>query len=181
MNIRNASRWLSVIALAVVMAAGAQAAPPTPDATNTRVNLSGLSTNGHYDRFIVTYTAGSRERSDRSAMVQNIDAAIDRAGLNRGGKSIQGAPRVPVRASFRRALSVGGDLVRTTRKLDRVEAEALMNQIAADPAVEHVAPDVMMQRTPDIRAQAALAPRRSRRATPIFPTTSGISWRRTVR
>jgi serine protease len=48
--------------------------------------------------------------------------------------------------------------VRTTRRLDHAQAAALMRQIAADPAVEHVAPDVMLHRTPDIRADAALMP-----------------------
>ncbi len=158
MKTRFARRiWLAV-AITVMSAAAVQAAPPSPDAGNDRVNLTALKHGGHYDRFIVTYRAGSTEHGDRAAMLQNIDAAIDRAGLNRGGKGIRAMSRPLVRASFRRELAVGGDLVRTTRKLDRAEATALMNQLAADPAVEHVAPDVMLQRTPDFRAEAALAP-----------------------
>ncbi|GAB3105222.1 hypothetical protein GCM10027159_34500 [Lysobacter terrae] len=49
-----------------------------------------------------------------------------------------------------RRMGIGADVVRVDRKLDRVEAESLMRQIAADPDVEYV--------TVDRRLQAMMSP-----------------------
>lgn len=155
MNLRIANRLLACALLAIAGSFNAHAA--TSGVPSTRVNLSALQANGHYDRFIVTYQAGSTERGDHAAMLQNIDAAIDRAGLNKGANA-QGPAAGPMHATYRRSLAVGGEVVRTTRKLDMSEAAALMNAIADDPAVVHVAPDVMLRHTPDIRADESLLP-----------------------
>ncbi|MEI7037156.1 S8 family peptidase [Fulvimonas yonginensis] len=140
------------IALALSLSAHA-ATPSAPD--DARFDLGSLAPNGHYDRFIVTYRDGSTERADRAALLQNLGAAIDRAGLDRASLA---AGRTAVRASYQRKLATGADLIRTSRKLDRAEAASLIRQIAADPAVQYVAPDVMLQRVRDLRAPDGLQP-----------------------
>lgn len=142
----------AALALALPMA---QATDSTPQAT-PKINLSNTEANARYDRFIVTYRDGSTERVNRSAVLQNIDAAIGRAGLNR--LSAQGLRSQPLSVSYQRKLAVGAELVRTSRKLSQADASALMAQIAADPAVVHVEVDAMMHAVRDNVAPALLAP-----------------------
>jgi serine protease len=104
-----------------------------------RAHLSGLSSDTSFDQFIVKYRDGAQERSDA--------AAIDR-GLARAAQAVVGTGRTPALGvrHFRR-MSLGSDVIRTTRKLDRVDAERLMRQIAADPNVEYVEVDARMYPT----------------------------------
>jgi len=87
----------------------------------------------------VTYRDNSAERS---AVLQNVRAALGCADLNRATVSPNGAAISPLSVSYQRTLAVGSDLVRTSRKLSQNEANNLMQQIAADPAVAHVQPDI---------------------------------------
>ncbi|HET6807145.1 MAG TPA: hypothetical protein VFH59_17050 [Frateuria sp.] len=137
------------IALALSFSANAGSTPPT----TTRYNISSLKDGGHYDRFIVTYRQGTAERSDHAAAAQNIQAAISRAGLAQAA-----AGRAMPRAVYQRKLAIGSDLVRTSRKLDKAEAAALIKQIASDPAVLGVAPDVLRHPVRDFSAPKALQP-----------------------
>ena len=105
-----------------------------------RVNLSTLSTLGlapaaeGYDRFIVKYRDGSEEGGDP----RMAEAAVARLNaLAASGK--------PVQLGVLRKLAVGGHVVKANRKLDRVEAAALMRQIAANPDVEYVEVDQLMK------------------------------------
>ncbi|MFD0725901.1 S8 family peptidase [Lysobacter brunescens] len=101
-----------------------------------KAHLDGLRSDTAFDQFIVRYRNGSAERTDR--------AAIDR-GLARASRAIVGKRTLAVK-HFRR-MSLGADVIRTDRKLDRVDAETLMRQIAADPNVEYVEVDVRMHPT----------------------------------
>jgi serine protease len=122
---------LATFALAATLAA-------TPSFAG-RAHLSGLSSDTSFDQFIVKYRDGAQERSDA--------VAIDR-GLARAAQAVVGTGRTPALGvrHFRR-MSLGSDIVRTTRKLDRVDAERLMRQIAADPNVEYVEVDAQMYPT----------------------------------
>jgi serine protease len=55
-----------------------------------------------------------------------------------------GAATAAPNARHLRRMSLGADVVRIDRKLDRVDAETLMRQIAADPNVEYVEVDARM-------------------------------------
>jgi serine protease len=120
-----------VIALYVAVAISATAAAP---AFAGKANLDGLRSDTAFDQFIVKYRSGSAERADA--------AIIDR-GLARAAQAVVGSRGLGVK-HFRR-MSLGADVIRTDRKLDRVDAETLMRQIAADPGVEYVEVDVRMQ------------------------------------
>lgn len=157
MNHRFTIKTVLFASIAAAFSLSAHAADPATGA-GTRANLSVLQANGHYDRFIVTYRDGSTEKADRSAMLQNVGAAISRSGLDRAKAGISGRALSAVKASYKRKLAIGSDLVRTSRGLDRAEAAALMQQIAADPAVLNVTPDVMMQRDPGMKLPTRTAP-----------------------
>ncbi|TAL86140.1 MAG: protease [Rhodanobacter sp.] len=148
MNLRFAIKTALFVSMAAAWPFSAQAASPGAT-TGSRANTSALQNGARYDRFIVTYRDGSTEQTNDAAMLQNIDAAISRSGVNRtilrGGRA---GPRI--KASLKRKLAIGGKVVRTSRKLDRAEAETLMQQIATDPAVVSVTPDVMLHRGRDI-------------------------------
>ena len=144
--------------MAFAFSMAAHAAAPAGGLGATHYNLSSLKSDGHYDRFIVTWRPGSAERANPSLMRQSMGAALSRAGLVRATLSAQGMMQAPVQASYGRRLAIGADVLRTSRKLDRNEAAALMAQIASDPAVLHVAPDVLRHAVRDIAAPASLRP-----------------------
>ena len=150
-------KGLLAAAVAMAFALPAMAADAT-DPAATRFDVSGLTAGGSYDRFIVSYRDGSTQAMQRGAAVQSVGAAIDRAGLNKAVRTLSGASLQAVAASYQRKLAVGADLIRTSRKLDRAEAAALIAQIAADPAVAYVEPDLMMRAVRDIPASGLLAP-----------------------
>lgn len=101
-----------------------------------RVHLDGLRHDVAFDQFIVKYRDGSAERRDA--------AEIDR-GLAQASRAVAGKGRAgpPLAKHFRR-MSLGADVVRVDRKLDRVDAETLMRAIAADPDVEYVEVDARL-------------------------------------
>jgi len=115
------------IATAIALSS-ALAAPAL--AQQARVNLSGLDTQTGSDRFIVKYKDGSAERANVATLQSALSSAAKTAGV---GKAL-GVRHV-------RRIATGADVVRADRKLDRVEAESLMRQIASDPNVEYVEVD----------------------------------------
>ncbi|HYM87232.1 MAG TPA: S8 family serine peptidase, partial [Pseudoxanthomonas sp.] len=82
--------------------------------------------------FIIKYRDGSSER----ASAASLDTALRSATRGIPAKS----GRALVVTQLRR-LAVGADVVRSDRKLDRVEAESLMRQLASNPNVEYVEVD----------------------------------------
>jgi len=148
----------AAVAMAFAMPATAAGAPQSQGSTTARFDVSGLQDGVSYDRFIVTYRDGSTQAVQSGAAAQAVGAAIDRAGLNRAARSLSGAPLQAVAARYQRKLAIGADLIRTSRKLDRAEAAALIEQIAADPAVAYVEPDLLRRAVRDIRSPDALSP-----------------------
>ncbi|MDQ3206408.1 MAG: S8 family serine peptidase [Pseudomonadota bacterium] len=101
-----------------------------------RVFTDGLGSSATHDQFIVKYHDGSVQNASAEALSKALDAAANGA---RGGKAL-GLRQV-------RRVATGAEVVRSSRKLDRVEAEILMRQLAADPNVEYVEVDQMLQPT----------------------------------
>ncbi|MGO4777984.1 peptidase S8, partial [Lysobacter sp. 2RAB21] len=97
--------------------------------------LDSLNAEGN-NQFIVKYRSGSRARVEAAS----LNAALSRAAA---ASAAAGQPRLGL-AHVRR-MSLGADVIRADRRLDRVDALALMKRIAADPAVEYVEPDLMMR------------------------------------
>ncbi|KRF00371.1 protease [Frateuria sp. Soil773] len=165
----------AALAAALLLAMPAAFAATAP-AVNAKVNAGALQASGRYDRFIVTYRAGSTERASRSAVVQGIGAAIGRAGMNRTTLGANGKPAAALGVNYQRKLAIGADLVRTSRKLSAAEASTLMRQIAADPAVARVEPDAMMHAVRDIQAPATLKPAALLTGAPNDPYYAKYQW-----
>jgi serine protease len=122
---------LHVLASATAIAISSMCAPAMAAG---RVDVSGLhSPEQHsFDRFIVKYRDGSSERSSAAALDSSLRSASSaipaKSSRALGVKSL-------------RRLAMGADVIRSDRKLDRVEAESLMRQLASNPNVEYVEVD----------------------------------------
>ncbi|WP_439888631.1 S8 family peptidase [Pseudomonas sp. MBLB4123] len=101
-----------------------------PDVGAARINTSMLKEGKTYDRFIVKYRSGSSELASSSMRAQ----ALNQAGMLQG-----------LGVGHLRRTSVGADVIKSARKLDRAGAEALMQQIAANPNVEYVEVDALLK------------------------------------
>jgi serine protease len=146
---------LSVMAAALMLAIPAVRAT---DVQSTSASKASLVTEASesYDRFIVTYRDGSTERSNSNALLQNVKAAVSRAGLDRATVSSTGTQVAPLSVSYQRKLAVGADLVKTSRKLNQGEANQLIQQLATDPAVVYVQPDYKMYLIRDVAGPTAV-------------------------
>ena len=160
--------FVCLAALAAALGiASAQAADATVSAeAAAKINTRTMQHTTRFDRFIITYRNGTTERGNAQAAAQNVGAAAARAKLHASANTAGGAA---LGVSWKRKLAIGADLVRTSRKLDRNEALALMQQIAADPAVAHVEPDVMLHAVKDYVAPAGASPGGSAPNDTYFP------------
>ena len=131
---------MRVHALAVATAVALASAVAVP-AFAGEADLSGLQSDTTFDQFIAKYKEGAPERSDSLRMNRSLDQATSAipglASAQRGTSAL--------RLSHHRRMSLGADVVRTNRKLDRADAESLMRQLASDPNVEYVEVDRIMQ------------------------------------
>jgi serine protease len=123
-------------ALALATAVALAATAPAFAAGDGTANLSTLQPGQTHDRFIVKYRDGSAPQANAATVQRSLDGAATAA---RTGKAL-GLQRL-------RRLATGADVVRASRRLDQVEAAALMRQIAADPDVEYVEVDQLMKPT----------------------------------
>jgi serine protease len=121
--VSNRRMRLHALAAATAVAVSAIATP----AFAGKLNLSGLEAGVQYDRFIVKYRDGSAEGADVAKAKTALQHAT-KAGI--AGKALA--------VGHLRRMVLGADVVKAGRKLDRVEAESLMREIAADPNVEYV-------------------------------------------
>ncbi|NLW97284.1 S8 family serine peptidase [Luteimonas wenzhouensis] len=125
---------LALALIAAIGATGANAAKKAKFAATPPVLSAQPAGQAAFHRFVVEYRDGTREATDRSAAAAGVTRALSRAGL---------AGARPASASHVRKLATGEHLVKLSRRLDRVEAEALLRQIRADPNVVSVRPDRM--------------------------------------
>ena len=129
-----------LIALLVLALAASAAYAGVP-----RYSLAGLESGKQFDRFIVKYRAGAPETTDADARQRSLDRAATRMeqDLRTGGPSSAAVATWSLR--HLRRMSLGADVVVSTRKLDRREAATLIRQLAADPDVEYVEPDRILK------------------------------------
>lgn len=127
---------LAVAITAAISVSAAVAAKKPKFAADAPNFAASLGDQQQFHRFVVEYRDGTREKTDRNAVVAGVNRALSRSGL---------AKSRPANANYLRKLATGHELVRVSRKLDRVEAAALMRQIAADPNVKAVYPDRLRQ------------------------------------
>lgn len=145
-------KGLLAVSIGITLSSTAFGATAPTLATSTNFNVSALQPGTTYDRFIVTYRDGTTERVSATAATQNVSAAASRAKLAGLASGVNTKTVSALGVSHMRKLAIGADLMRTSRKLSNTEAETLIRQIAADPAVAFVAPDVMRHAVKDVRA-----------------------------
>ncbi|MDH7452332.1 S8 family serine peptidase [Luteimonas composti] len=139
---------LAVAVIAAIGATGATAAKKPKFGTDTASLSAALGEQEVFRRFVVQYRDGTREKADRSAGVATFGRALSRSGL---------AKTRAANASHLRTLRNGQQLIKLSRGLDRVEAEALVRQLQADPNVVSVRADRLRQiarsaeRLPDVQ------------------------------
>ena len=116
-----------------------------------RVDLSGIASDTQFDRFIVKYRDGSQEAASAASLQRALDSAsvganqmIQGARAQRGESSRTFKPLV---ARHLRRMAIGADVVTTSQKLGRADAEALMREIASNPNVEYVQIDRVLKHT----------------------------------
>src|SRR5690606_21530816 len=114
----------------------ATAAKKPKFAADTSGLSASLGDQQSFHRIVVEYRDGTREQSDGSAGAAMVTRAPWRSGL---------AESRPTTATHMRKLATGQHLIRLSRSLDRVEADALIRQIKADPNVVSVRPDRLRQ------------------------------------
>jgi len=132
MSFRN--RNIRLLALTVAIAA---AVVSSSASAGDLVNLGSLSSSDPVDGFIVTYKDGSASKNNKAAIQRSLD-----------GISANVFGRVKTTTlRHERTLGVGADLVVGSRSFDRVEAEQLMRQIAANPDVASVEPNIRLYPT----------------------------------
>lgn len=102
-----------------------------------RVKTDGLNDRDPIDGFIVAYRAGSRSKADHAVLQRSLDHAAATAFGRARATTLR----------HERTLGIGAEVVRAGRPMDRIEAETVMRQIAADPDVEYVEPDIRLYPT----------------------------------
>src|SRR5699024_8599502 len=94
-----------------------------------------------FHQFIVKYRKGTTERVNARARTNALSVAAARAGLTRMHTNAVGTTQAAVSFRHLRRLSVGADLVRSSRPLSKTETDALLRQLRADPSVQYAQPD----------------------------------------
>ncbi|WP_082607320.1 S8 family serine peptidase [Lysobacter sp. Root983] len=135
MSNSNRNLRVHVLAAATALALTAVAAP----AFAGKAYMGSLKSDGQYHRFIVKYKNGSAPTTSSASMTSSLSAAAARTVLPASAKGKK------LGLKHLRRMSLGAEVVSSEAALTRVEAEALMRQIAADPNVEYVEPDMVVK------------------------------------
>ena len=128
-NSRLHRRALALAVSAVFLSGAAMAAD--------RVSISGLETSGPVNGFIVRYRDGSASKLSVATQQRSLDQAASTAFGRAKALTLK----------HERTLGIGAELGQADRPLDRTEAETLMRQIATNPDVEFVEPNLLVQAT----------------------------------
>lgn len=149
----------SVLLITVVTAEATSDVRSMHASSVSKYDLSPLQDGKTYRGFIVTYKDGSTERDDASTAMQNVSAAMTRAGqaMPIGTRALGGLASKAFGLHYGHKLASGADLVRTDRPLSNVEASAIIEQIATDPAVAFVEPEYMLHALDDVVSPNAAA------------------------
>jgi serine protease len=132
----------ALVALLAVFPAHAASSRIAP----ARYSLAGLEAGKRFDRFIVKYRAGSPEATDAGALQQSLDRATSRVRQNLpNGWRSRAMPTATWGLHRLRRMSMGADVVTSTQRLGRREAATLIRQLAAEPNVDYVELDRVLQ------------------------------------
>lgn len=136
-NSVNHSAAPASLAIAATAANSSAATPAARLLQSRTMPLSRVQAQTGFDRFIVKYRDGSVARRSATATTDHASAALRRAGF--AGASTLSLSHV-------RKMGVGADVMRASRRLSKVEADAFLAQLRGDPAVQYAQPDYIKQR-----------------------------------
>ncbi len=114
-----------------------------------QLDKAGLEDGQRYDRFVVKFRDGTPEQQNPAALRRALESvSVSANQMIQGDSAKRGETgRKPVVASHLRRMSLGADVITTSSKLGRADAEALMRQIASNPNVEFVQVDRLLKHT----------------------------------
>nr|WP_315194089.1 S8 family peptidase [uncultured Aquabacterium sp.] len=110
------------------------------------VNQKSIEDDAPYAGFIVKYRAGAAEQASAAGADAAVQALTDK--LRRANVidvTAKANPGRPFAIEHVRQLAVGANLINASRKLRRAEALAMVRELAADPNVEYVEPNLILQ------------------------------------
>ncbi|UNK50048.1 S8 family serine peptidase [Lysobacter sp. S4-A87] len=116
---------------------GVSAATATTSRTIAMQPAAPTVETGH-DRFIVKYKDGAAAPRGQLAALSAMTSAVSRAG-------VRGANGATMGIKHLRRMSGGADVIKLSRVLDPAEANVLLAQLRADPAVKFAQPDHRLQ------------------------------------
>ncbi|HEX7817234.1 S8 family serine peptidase [Dyella sp.] len=122
--------WLAA-SIAVLLTTNSMAAN-SASALQAKMDVTGVKSGGHYQRFIVSYRDST---AAPAASLQHGNALLGAKGAN--------SAAIQLRAI--RHLSPGDELVEASRSLSATEASQVMETLAADPEVKFVEPDLLLR------------------------------------
>lgn len=89
-----------------------------------------------YDRFIIKYREGTAQAADKSTIQRVLNEATGRAAPQL--KNAKAASAIPLSVRYGHRLGVGADVIHTSQRLTKADADTLMHELAANPDVEYV-------------------------------------------
>ncbi len=131
----------------------------------SKVSLPPIEGQPSYRRFIVRFKDGVPASTIASEAIRTVNDAAFRAGVQMPTGT--GTHTQPLSASFGRTLGTGAKLVKVAHGLNRADAQRFMSQLATDPTVAYVEPDLVVRRT-GLAAQTT--------PVPVVPNDPGFSY-----
>lgn len=129
---------LAMAAAIATLSSGAEAA--------RIVNQKAVENDLPYNGFIVRYKDGTSARADlvatRSAVTRSAVNLVTSRAIDTSAKA---NPKAPFSMEVVRKLANEAHLIRSSRKLTRSEGLALLNELAANPDVDYVEPNLIFQ------------------------------------
>jgi serine protease len=143
---------INTLVLATSLALGSSFVMAANDASASKVNMGAINTAVQFDRFIVKYREDTQEAKNVAVLQRALDGASVQANqMIQASRAQQGLKSSrfskPMQISHVRRMSLGADVLATSEKLDRASTAILMREIAANPNVEYVEIDAILQPT----------------------------------
>ncbi|MBG3851297.1 S8 family peptidase [Xanthomonas sp. WHRI 8391] len=136
------SRTLAIACSAVFSLGSGIATAATLDSSVSTAQRQQAMRDAPVDGIIVKYRSGKvTARSVGNASVATITAAASRAAVQLAPAARSGKAAVP---TYVRTLAVGSELIKLPAQLSRSDADRLVRELQADPAVEYAQIDVRM-------------------------------------
>lgn len=151
----NKTLRMSLLATVIASAIAAPAVMAGPAQLQARPMETAAPAAQAGARLIVQYRDGQAAPATK---LKAVNAAAGRAHALRTVRTAAEARQAAPSATYMRKLAVGSDLIRLSRKVSDAELNAVVRELAADPAVASVEVDLMLQHTGSARVMVDVQP-----------------------